>query len=421
MPTNPPAPTAHAKVRLAYVVSHPIQYQAPLLRRIAQQPDIDLKVFFGSDFSARSYHDEGFGVSVAWDVPLLEGYRSVVLPRLRDNGTVTATTPLSRGILGRLRNPDGSAAFDALWVHGYASLNSLQAILAAKLLGIPVLLRAESWLGDRPRSAWKQWLKGVLLHDLRHYIAATLPIGTANARYWTHYFGHDMPQFRMPYAVDNVAFAERAAASSEAQAELRSSLQLEPGRPVVLFASKLQTRKRCSDLIEACAALSRSSAPQSIERKPYLLIAGDGEERSALEARAVALGMDNVRFLGFQNQASLAALFSLSSVFVLPARHEPWGLIVNEAMACGCPVIASSDIASAFDLLRDGAGEPAGIVYPVGDIAALTAALARTLASPQVAQAMGQAARERIASWSFDQDIQGLRSALAATTRKIRA
>src|SRR5439155_6902559 len=92
------------KVRLAYLVSHPIQYQAPLLRRIAQEPDIDLTVLFGSDFSARGYQDEGFGVKVAWDVPLLQGYQYKVLPTLRDNGTVTSTTPLSRSVLGALRS-----------------------------------------------------------------------------------------------------------------------------------------------------------------------------------------------------------------------------------------------------------------------------------------------------------------------------
>ena len=140
------------RVRLAYVVSHPIQYQAPLLRRIAQEEDIDLTVFFGSDFSVRGYKDEGFGVEVAWDVPLLEGYKSEFLPKVRDNGTVSATTPISRGILKRLRNADGSPKFDAVWVHGYASVNALQTIFSANLLGIPVLLRAESWLGDRVRA-----------------------------------------------------------------------------------------------------------------------------------------------------------------------------------------------------------------------------------------------------------------------------
>ena len=80
------------KVKLAYMVSHPIQYQAPLLRRIAQEPDIDLTVFFGSDFSIRGYKDQGFGVDVKWDVPLLDGYRYEFLPVLRDNATAINAT-----------------------------------------------------------------------------------------------------------------------------------------------------------------------------------------------------------------------------------------------------------------------------------------------------------------------------------------
>ena len=96
-----------ARIRLAYLVSHPIQYQAPLLRRIAQERDIDLHVFFGSDFSVRGYKDEGFGVGVAWDVPLLEGYKHSFLPRIRDNGTVGMATPLNRGIYDRLRGGGG--------------------------------------------------------------------------------------------------------------------------------------------------------------------------------------------------------------------------------------------------------------------------------------------------------------------------
>src|ERR1700677_4538330 len=97
------------KVRLAYLVSHPIQYQAPLLRRIAQEPDIDLTVFFASDFSVRGYKDVGFGgVGVQWDVPLLDGYKHVFLPRLRDGHNVSFATPLNRGILSALRGPTSS-------------------------------------------------------------------------------------------------------------------------------------------------------------------------------------------------------------------------------------------------------------------------------------------------------------------------
>jgi glycosyltransferase involved in cell wall biosynthesis len=402
-------------VRLAYLVSHPIQYQAPLLRRIAQEPDIDLTVLFGSDFSVRGYKDEGFGVEVAWDVPLLEGYRSEFLPRLRDTGGVSPTSPLNRGIYKRLRTADGSPAFDALWIHGYASINALQAILAANALGIPVLLRAESWLSDRSRSSLKLHIKSLLFNDLKHLIAATLPIGSLNARYWRHYFGHKMPQFLMPYAVDNDFFARRSEEAAAGDEQLRSDLGLEPGHPVILFASKLQQRKHCDHLIEAYRSLLREHDPDGF--RPYLVIVGNGEERASLEARCRDLGLANVRFAGFQNQSQLPRYFRLADVFVLPSRHEPWGLIVNEAMAAGCPVIVSSDVGSGPDLVTDGVE---GYIYPVGDIPALTRALSRILASPEIASGMGEAARRRIAGWSFEEDIQGLRQALAYTTRKLR-
>ena len=156
-------------MRLAYLVSHPIQYQAPLLRRIAEEPDIDLTVFFGSDFSVRGYRDEGFGVGVKWDIPLLDGYRHEFLPRLRDRGTVSVASPLNYGIVSRLRGAGGDAAFDALWVHGYATVNAMHGILAAKALGIPVLLRAESWLGDRERSGVRLAMKRAMFAGLRRW------------------------------------------------------------------------------------------------------------------------------------------------------------------------------------------------------------------------------------------------------------
>jgi glycosyltransferase involved in cell wall biosynthesis len=400
-------------VRLAYVVSHPIQYQAPLLRRIAREPDIDLTVLFGSDFSVRGYKDQGFGVEVTWDVPLLDGYRSHFLPRLRDTGTVSALSPISRGILRRLRNPDGSTAFDALWVHGYASANALHAILAANTLGIPVLLRAESWLADRPRSLSTLAAKQLFLRLLRPGIAATLPIGSRNRDYWAHYFGADMPQFLMPYAVDNAWFAQRTAATDPSK--LRTELELTPDRPVILFASKLQMRKHADHLLEAYARLCATQpAPGQL---PYLLIVGDGEERARLEARTRELALEGVRFPGFRNQSELPAFFALADVFVLPSRHEPWGLIVNEAMAASCAVIVSDEVGAHADLVTDGVE---GFVFPVGDIGALTSALTRVVSNPEQTQRMREAARARIASWDFEADIRGLRQALAAVTGKLR-
>jgi glycosyltransferase involved in cell wall biosynthesis len=399
------------KVRLAYLVSHPIQYQAPLLRRIAQEPGIDLTVFYCSDFSVRGYMDKGFGVNVKWDVPLLEGYRYEFLPALRNTGTLSVTRPLNYGFMSRLRGKSSERPFDLLWVHGYATVNSLHAMLAAKALDIPVMVRADMWLGDRARSGPKQFAKKIFFEVLKHLVDGTLPVGTLNAEYWLHHLGDKVPLFLMPYAVDNAYFQQKSLEARAGRADLMKELNLEAGRPVILFASKLQRRKYCVDLLDAYTNLVRENGPT----QPYLVIVGDGEERTALEERARANGLDGVRFCGFRNQSELPRFFDLASVFVLPARHEPWGLIVNEVMNAGRAVIVSNEVGAQPDLVTDGVE---GYVFPVRDVAALTAALRCVLSTPQTAAEMGQRALEKIQTWSFEEDIQALHQAITQLTRK---
>jgi glycosyltransferase involved in cell wall biosynthesis len=398
-------------------VSHPIQYQAPLLRRIAQESDIDLTVLFGSDFSVRGYRDEGFGVDLKWDVPLLEGYRYEFLPALRDNGTEGLFSPISKGIASRLRRGVDGQPFDAVWVHGYATLNQMQTILAAKSQGIPVLVRSDSSLGDRPRGGLKLATKRIFFWILRNLISGVLVTGTLNERYWRFYLGDGFPLFLLPYAVDNAWFQQQCQKASKTRAVLQAELALESGRPVILFASKLQTRKHCNDLVEAFARLSAQGRSDDLWSRPYLVIVGDGEERAALEQQVLDAGLADVRFCGFRNQSELPRFFDLATVFVLPARHEPWGLVVNEVMNAARPVIVTDHAGCQPDLVTDGVE---GFVYPVRDVDALTTALARVLASPETAAAMGANALARINSWSFDQDVAGLRVALAHVTGRAK-
>ncbi len=394
-------------VRLAYVVSHPIQYQAELLRRIAADPAIDLTVLFCSDFSVRSYRDSGFGVAVEWDVPLTEGYRSVVLPRWRDNSSPRPMAPISRGFFRMLRMGIDGEPFDALWVHGYNSVNCLHAMLAARLLGLPVMLRAEPWLSDRHRSPTKLRIKRGAFRLLQPLVTAVLPIGAHNREYWAHYFGQSFPSFPVPYAVDNDFFAQGAQKASATRSHLQRELDLDPTRPVILFASKLQHRKHCDHLLQAFLQLP--DGPNA----PYLVIVGDGEEMPALQRSVQQSSSTRVRFAGFRNQRELPRFFNLSTVFVLPSRHEAWGLIVNEAMAAGLPAIVSNSMGCAADLVRDGEN---GFVYPFGNVEALRAAL-HTILQPGAAERMGHASRQRIAHWSYREDLQGLKAALHYCTR----
>jgi glycosyltransferase involved in cell wall biosynthesis len=392
--------------RLAYFVSHPIQYQAPLLRRIAQEPDVELQVFFSSDHSVGQFVDEGFGVKVEWDVPLLAGYQSEFLPKLERGESSTGDAlgfarPFSYGIFDRIQR----GGFDAVWVHGYSTVNALQAIFSASMLDVPVLLRAESTLHDRERSNAKMLAKEVFFHLLRRHVRGVLAIGKANAQYWHRYMGEDVPLYAMPYAVDNAFFERKASEAGPGTEALRRELGLETGRPVILFASKLQTRKRCGDLLEAWLRLREAGS------SAYFVIIGDGEERATLEKQALGSPYSgDARFLGFKNQTELPAYFALCDVFVLPSIHEPWGLVVNEVMDASRAVIVSDDVGCQPDLVQNGVN---GRVFPAGDVGALTESLADVLASPARAREMGSAGLEIVRQHSFEEDVAGLRKALA--------
>ncbi len=389
--------------RLAYLVSHPIQYQAPLLRRISAEMDIELTVFFCSDLSVREYVDEGFGQTVQWDVPLLDGYRYEFLPAVDDRRRLSFSRPLNYGLAPRLREEK----FDALWVHGWGHWVHLWALRVAHRLGIKVLMRGESGLHLRPPSGWRRIMKQRLLSYLTTHVDGFLAIGSLNRGF---YESQGVPSgriFPMPYAVDNAFFQARATEASCDRELLRRELRFELGRPVILYASKMTARKRPGDLLEAYLRLSPDGRR---EPHPYLLFIGDGELRPALEARASRLGWNSIRFLGFKNQTELPGYYDLCDVFVLPSVQEPWGLAINEVMNVAKVVIVSDEVGCGPDLVRHGEN---GYVFRAGDIADLSCVLREVLAEPEKTVAMGRHSLTIINRWGFDEDIAGLQQALA--------
>jgi glycosyltransferase involved in cell wall biosynthesis len=189
---------------------------------------------------------------------------------------------------------------------------------------------------------------------------------------------------------------------------LRTLLGLAPGRPIILYASKMVERKRPGDLLEAYIRLSTDGRR---EPHPYLLFIGDGELRAELEAHAVRLGWGSIRFLGFKNQTELPAYYDLCDVFVLPSVQEPWGLVVNEVMNAGRAVIVSDEVGCAPDLVKSDIN---GRVFRAGDIEGLRSALAAVVDSPEKARIMGQRSVEIMSHWGFREDVAGLRHALEA-------
>ncbi len=396
-------------LRLAYLVTHPIQYQAPLLRRINAEPDIELTAFFGSDFSTRSFVAGEFGRAIEWDVKLVDGYAHEFLPDLwgkPKSGTLPPLDfwhPLSYAIARRL----DAGGFDAVWVHGYAHWSHWSAMVSARARGIKVLLRDEATAISAPRSAARRLAKRAFFAGLGRLVDAFLAIGTLNRRYYIENAIAPSRIFAMPYAVDNAHFRAGAELAPRAREELRAKLGLEPGRPILLFAAKLIERKRPSLLLEAFARLHHEAALG----RPYLLFAGDGPLRASLERQAQAQAPGAVRFLGFQGQADLPASYGLCDAFVLPSALEAWGLVVNEVMCAGRAVIVSDRVGAGPDLVRPGEN---GAIFRADDVDDLARVLREVLADKQRLAAMGRQSLAIIERWSFEEDVAGLRQALAA-------
>lgn len=390
-------------VKLAVLTSHPIQYQAPLFREIAQQPDIDLKVFFLSDVSIKEYKDKGFGRTIKWDVPLLEGYNHEFLPACGSRDKISFFRPFNHGLGKRLKEEN----FDALWVHGYANQNCIRAIITANKLGVKIFNRGESNLNSGTKHPLKLFIKNIFLKWLFKKCDGFLSIGSLNKAYYRHYGVSEGKIFDAPYSVDNRFFQKLTESFRNDRESFRSSLGLQPDRPVILFAGKLMARKHPMDLLEAYIRLSNTG---NEEPRPYLLLIGDGEEMDRLKKRAKQTGWNSIKFLGFQNQSKIPAFFDLCDVFVLPSTWEPWGLVVNEVMNAGKPVIVSDQVGCAPDLVKDGEN---GFIFPARDIGALKKALENTLTNPEKIAQMGSYSLKKINSWGFEEDIKGLRKALA--------
>jgi len=344
--------------RLAIVTSHPIQYQAPWFRALARE--VDVTVFFAWKQDAKGQAAAGFGTEFEWDVPLLDGYEHEWLSNVSPSPNVDAyagcDTPEIADRLARGR-------FDACLVNGWYLKSYVQAIRACQAQRIPLLMRGDSHL-KTPRHPIVSVAKYVPYRWGLSRIDAHLVVGAANRRYLRHYGVPEDRLFFAPHFVENDRFAasaDEARAAGEALA-IRASIDARPDTTVFLFAGKVIEKKRPVDFVAALAELGRRGI------RAAGAVVGSGPLQPALDAQARESGVD-LRWLGFRNQTEIAACYAAADCLVLPSDgRETWGLVVNEAMACGIPAIVSDAVGCAEDLIEPGR---TGEVYPVGDVAAL--------------------------------------------------
>jgi glycosyltransferase involved in cell wall biosynthesis len=387
------------KYRVLLIASHPIQYAAPLYRLMAKHPQLDILVAYCSLQGAEKGVDPGFGVEVAWDVPLLEGYPWVHVPNRSPRPGIDRFFGLINPGLWKLVR---QGRFDCLIVYGYAYLSFWLAILSAKSARIPLILATDATcLAPRDGRGWKIPLKRILLPRIFGLADIVCAPSSATIEFLRSLGIPEDCIVLCHYTVDNDYFAQATAKVN--RIEVRQRWNIPDDAVVILFCGKLVPWKRPQDVLRAFAAINQQ--PQVVSNPVYLIYAGEGILRQSLEIEAKSLGVtDRVRFLGFVNQSRLPEVYAASDLLVLPSEYDSWGLVVNEAMVCGLPVIVSDRVGAERDLVRPG---ETGEIYPVGNVAALSSILRRLLADPTQLKRMGEAARRRMETWSYRECIAG--------------
>jgi len=392
------------RYRVLAVASHPVQYMAPIFRRMAVHPLIGLRVAYCSLRGAEAAHDPEFGASVRWDVPLLDGYSWTHVPN-RGSGVESFLGLRNPGLWKLIRQGNYEAV---LCLVGYVRATFWIACLGAKISNTAFLFGTDATtLAPRDSRAWKSALKRILWPQL-FSLADQVIVPSSGSRDLMLLLGLSGDCVTLtPYSVDNDWWMQRSAAVD--RSAVRESWGASVSDAVILFCGKLQPWKRPLDLLRAFAKANLSNA--------LLVFAGEGPLRQRLESEAAALGIKpRVRFLGFVNQSQLPAVYASSDLMVLPSEYEPFAVVVNEAMCCGCPVVASDRVGAGRDLVAPVRPE---FIYSCGDISALTVVLRDALADRARLESLRQAFAARMNSWSPEQNIAATVEAIqTAVSRK---
>lgn len=379
------------RYRVLLVCTHPVQYAAPSFRQLGQHPQLDLLVAYCTLQGAQPGFDREFGLEVAWDVPLLDGYKWVLVPARFIRPRLGSFWGLINPGLWRLiRKGD----FDAVFVFGHPYLSCWIAFLATKMSRAALIMAYDATtLESQDGKRWKIPIKKFLLPKVFGLAEIVCGGSSGTVKLLESLAVRRERIVLSPGTTDTDFF--RTACRTFSREELRREWNIPLDAPVVLFCGKLQTWKRPQDLLQAFAQAGVAGA--------YLLFAGEGPLRESLENIARELGVaDRVRFLGFLNQSKLPGAYIASDVLVLPSEYETFGLVVSEAMACGLPVVVSDHVGARFDLIE---GLGTGVVYPTGDVDALAHILRQMLPDGERLHQMGEAARVRMQTWSPNEKI----------------
>jgi len=388
------------RTRLAIIAGHPVQYVAPWLAQLAQKKDIEIHVFYLWDFGVVEAKDPGFGITLEWDIPLLEGYPYSFVQN-------TSADPGNHHFMGYV-NPGLTAQVtawkpDVVFLMNYAFFSYFLLLLDPRTWRLPILFRGDSHDVGRCGKLQAQASK-LIRRIIFSRFSAFLVVGQYNKDYIVASGVPRRKLFSSPHAIDNKRFQDAKQQALSQAKLLRSNLQIDQDQILIAFVGKLIAIKRPLDLLQAFSLLT-----PEIRRHAALLFVGEGRLKADLRFASRSAQLENVHFLDFQNQLAMPSIYAASDLLVLPSQNETWGLVVNEAMNLACPALVSDHVGCAPDLILP---DQTGWIFPTGNVKALSSYLRLAISNPKKLRQMGLNAANHISKYSYASASTGLFEAL---------
>lgn len=379
------------KSKLAIITTHPIQYFAPMFALLSKS--CNLKVFYTWGLAGVGEKiDTDFGKKIEWDIPLLNGYNYELLEN-------TAKNPGSHRFMG-IQNPKIIHKIkdfnpSAILIYGWAYRSHLQVI--RHFSGrVPIWFRGDSTLLNEG-ARWKSWARKLALFYIYKHVDKAFYVGTQNKKYFKEFGLKEVQLIFAPHSVDNERFAEDRSIEADA---IRANLGIPQNDILVLFAGKLEWKKNPALLLEEFMKLDKPNV--------HLLFVGNGALEKELKSRSNNFLSQNIHFLDFQNQYRMPIVYQSCDLFCLPSKSETWGLVVNEAMACGKAILVSDMVGCAKDLVSPSLN---GNIFKSENSIDLTKHLKLLLSNKPKLAAMGAASKIIIKKWSFEKQVAQILSA----------
>ena len=380
--------------RLAVFATHPIQYQVPIWRALAATSELDVVVHYFSDHCIQGELNAEFGVEITWDVPLLNGYEYRFLERnANENRNFRTKAFDAKKLLQKGR-------FDSVLIQGYTHRFERNIIVAAKALNIKTILRGELTDKVYNHGLIKTWIRNAYLWWFYKYIDAFCCIGKEAQQHLYKRHILDDRIFFSPYSVDSDLFQSQK--KNLNRIDSRNSLGIGDNEVTFLYCGKLIQRKNPLLLAEAVGILKD-------KYNLSLIIIGDGPLCPNVEKKIRPLLGHKLHMPGFVNQSKLGLYYRAADVFVLPSNFETWGLVVNEAMQFGLPVIVSNKVGCHSDLVLEG---QTGYLFQASNVNSLAEKMSILIEDRDSARKMSKNAKEHVRKYSMRASVRGILQSL---------